>query len=236
LKKNFYQQGDCVEDGYVARLSLIWTATDVCGNHSEKQMLAEVIDTTKPVFINFKPIISIGCHDTLPQIFFSDNCGGVVVTSMDSIIPGNCKDQYDVLRQITISDPCGNKSSRSQLVHVGNAGGPTIEGVLENICDDLSIPLVTAYDACSGTLVEVTMVQDTLAPYCHDGLVIQRIWSATDACGNTRITKQIIILHDETPPEIQVPTYSVIILFADREPNLVFLSQQDIMKKTGCLK
>jgi hypothetical protein len=179
--------------------------------------------------------MSIGCHDSLPEIFTSDNCGDVVMTSIDSIIPGNCINEYDVLRQITVTDPCGNTVTRTQLVHVGNGGGPAIEGVVENVCDDLTIPLVTAFDACAGVFVEVTMVQDTVPFTCHDGLVIERVWSATDACGNVTVIHQTIILHDVTPPEIQVPSYSVINLFVDREPNQVVLSQIDIIKKLSDL-
>jgi hypothetical protein len=235
FEEQFLSGGDCIQDGYVALLSLVWTATDVCGNHSEEEMLVEVTDTTNPVFVDFKPVMTIGCHDTMPVIFTADNCGDVVITSSDSIVPGNCEFQYDVFRLITISDPCGNSSTRSQVVHVGDGAGPVISGLIENICDDDTIPVVTAYDACSGEYVEVTMVQDTVELYCQGGLVIERIWSATDACGNTRVIHQTIILHDVTPPEIQVPSYSVIHLYLDHEPNLILLSQTGIMKQLDVL-
>ncbi len=231
FEERLLSAGDCVQDGYVALLSLIWTATDVCGNQGQEQMLAEVVDTTSPVFMNFKPVMTIGCHDAMPLISTSDNCGDVVMTSIDSIIPGKCEFQYDVIRLITITDACGNSSTRSQTVHVGNSNGPVITGVVANVCDDLTIPVVTAYDECAQEFVEVTMVEDTLELNCHDGVVIQRTWSARDACGNVAKIIQTIILHDQTPPQILIPTYSVINQFIGQDYNLVYLSQTDLMAR-----
>jgi hypothetical protein len=46
FEERLLSSGNCIVDGYVSQIALIWTATDVCGNHSEEQMLAQVIDTT----------------------------------------------------------------------------------------------------------------------------------------------------------------------------------------------
>ena len=159
----------------------------------------------------------------------TDNCGDVIMTIADKIIPGLCEYEYDIDRTITATDPCNNVAVRHQLIHVGNGGGPAITGVIEEICDDLSIPVVTAYDACADQLVEVTMTQDTLDITCRDGLVIERTWTATDACGHTTVIHQHIIIHDETPPEIYVPSYSVIYQFLEKDHNLVYASQTAIM-------
>jgi hypothetical protein len=73
------------------------------------------------------------------------------------------------------------------------------------------------------------MIQDTLEDTCHEGLVIRRTWSATDACGHETIIQQTIILNDHTPPEIQVPSYSVIHRFLDHDQNQIFYSQLALM-------
>lgn len=221
--------GDCADGGFVAVVQLRWTATDICGNFGERMLLVNIIDESNPVFVDFTPVLFIGCNDSIPGITATDNCGEVIMTHTDKIIPGPCVYEYDVERLITATDPCGNTITRLQIIHVGNGGGPVITGVEEEICDDLTIPVVTAYDECADQFVDVTMHQDTLDVTCRDGLVIVRTWTATDACGHTTVIHQTIIIHDETPPVIYIPTYSVILRFMDQDHNLVYLSQTGIM-------
>jgi len=222
--------GDCQDGGFVAVVQLRWTATDVCGNFAERMLQVNIVDESMPVFVNFTPVLFIGCNDSIPEMTATDNCGEVIMSHTDKIIPGLCVYEYTIERLISATDACGNTITRLQLIHVGNNGGPVITGVEEDICDDLTIPVVTAYDECADQFVDVTMIQDTLDITCRDGLVIQRIWSATDACGHTTVIYQTIITHDETPPEIYIPTYSVILRFLDKENNMVYQSQTGIIK------
>ncbi len=221
--------GDCISNGFVAKVELKWIATDMCGNRSEKVLIVNIVDESSPVFLQFSPELFVGCHDSIPLMTATDNCGDVTMSMEDMIIPGTCVYEYDIVRTYTATDPCNNATVRRQLIHVGNGGGPSIEGVVEQLCDDLTIPVVTAYDGCAEQFVDVTMEQDTLDVTCQDGLVIQRTWSATDACGNTTVIFQTIILHDLTPPELYVPSYSVIYPFLDVDHNLVYESQKEIM-------
>ncbi|MEO6131464.1 MAG: T9SS type A sorting domain-containing protein, partial [Saprospiraceae bacterium] len=223
--------GNC-QDGLVAVIDLQWSAFDICGNLSVETITAHVIDNTPPVLLNFKPEVTIGCNDTLPDMQATDNCGEATVTINDTTIPGSCAYKYDVQRIITATDACGNVTIQNQTIHVGDSSGPIIEGVVEEICDDLSIPEVTAFDPCTGKFVNVTMTQDTLSlPPCRDGFVIQRIWTAVDVCGDVSTAVQTIIVGDKTPPIIEIPTYSIILKYLDSgDTSLVFLSQEDIIK------
>jgi len=230
FSETLLSSGDCEVTGSVAVVQLKWTATDVCGNYAERILLVNIIDESNPVFVNFTPVLYIGCNDSIPEMATTDNCGEVIMTKIDKIIQGPCVYEYTIERLITATDPCGNTITRQQFIHVGNGGGPAISGVEEDICDDLSIPVVTAYDACADQFVEVTMHQDTLDVTCRDGLVIVRTWTATDACGHTTVIHQTIIIHDLTPPEIYIPTYSVILRFIDQDHNLVYQSQTQIME------
>lgn len=234
FSENVIEAGDCTE-GLVAVIELLWTATDLCGNLGEARIMAHVVDNTNPEFENFEVEITIDCGDELPEVFANDNCGDVVIETIDSIVSGPCVYEYDVIRTHTATDPCGNSTVRKQLIHVGDGSGPIIEGVVEEVCDDLSIPDVTALDPCTGEFVEVTMIQDTLDVPCKDGMVIERIWTAVDACGNVAQVKQHIVLGDQTPPEIQIPTYSVILRFYGYFNNLVLLSQENIMDQLNAL-
>ena len=223
--------GDCSTNGIVAMLELKWTATDACGNFSQKILVANVVDESSPVFVDFSPVLSVGCHDSIPVMSATDNCGDVFMTMVDKVIPGTCANEYDIERTYTATDPCHNTTVRQQTIHVGNGGGPAIVGVELEICEDLTIPVVTAFDACADQFVDVTMVQDTLDITCRDGLLIQRTWSATDACGHTTVIHQVIVTHDLTAPEIYIPSSSVIYLFLDNDHNLVYQSQTKIMDK-----
>jgi hypothetical protein len=228
------EQGDC-SNGIVAVLDLVWTATDICGNLSELRIRAHVMDQTPPQLVNFEVEITIECGDDLPEVEATDNCSEVSITSIDSIVQGPCVFEYDVLRRIMVTDACGNRTQRTQIIHVGDGSGPIIEGVEEEVCDDLSIPEVTAWDPCAGEFVEVTMTEDTLDVPCADGLVIERVWTAVDACGHVSEIRQRIILGDQTPPEILIPTNSVIRRFYGIPYNLVFTSQEDIMNRLNAL-
>ena len=61
----------------------------------------------------------------------------------------------------------------------------------------------TAYDACSGTNVTVTILSTVTNGPCP---VITRTWLATDLCGNTNTCKQTVTIVDTTPPVITCAT------------------------------
>ncbi|MEO6131506.1 MAG: T9SS type A sorting domain-containing protein, partial [Saprospiraceae bacterium] len=228
---------NCSASGVIASHQLTWTATDMCGNSSELSVQVIVVDHTPPVFSNQDAEITIGCNDPIPVNVATDNCGSVVMTVNDAIIPGNCSYEYDIHRQVTATDPCGNSTTLVQTIHVGNGSGPIISGVEEVVCNDLSISDVTAWDPCAGQSVPVTMTDKQLDVPCHDGVVIERTWTATDICGHTSQVTQTFILDDHTPPEIQIPSYSIILKYLDNpgNNNLVFLSQTDIMEQLNAL-
>jgi hypothetical protein len=187
------------EDGALLWLQLTWTATDLCGNSSSLFLYVYVKDETPPVFAPYAAETTIGCKDTWPLITANDNCSAVTITEQDQTIPTDCEFEYDVIRHITAVDLCGNVATASQILHVGDHSGPDISGVDTLLCNDLSIPNVTAWDPCAERFVPVTMTQDTLDINCP-GLVIERTWTATDICGNVAEVTQRIILNDTEPP------------------------------------
>jgi hypothetical protein len=222
------ERNDCAL-GIVNTLSLEWTATDLCGNSSSKTVEVSVFDLEAPSFTNLIAELSIGCQDSLPKVSATDNCGDVILHSEETIIPGACIYEYDVVRQLIATDPCGNVTHATQTIHVGRSSGPVIEGVVPELCDDLSIPKVTAYDPCAQESVEVVMTEKELNTSCREGRVIERTWSATDQCGRVTEIRQVIIVNDHTPPQIQIPTYSVILRFLDQPKNQVLLSQTNLI-------
>ncbi|MDQ3017189.1 MAG: T9SS type A sorting domain-containing protein, partial [Bacteroidota bacterium] len=175
----------------------------------------------------------VGCGDAIPEVSSYDACGEVSMVSTDEIIQGECINEYIIIRHITATDACGNVTSAIQNIQVGDGGGPAITGVDTLICDDLNIPIVTAYDACAGQVVPVNMVQDTVDEPCTNGVVIIRTWSAIDLCGHVNEIRQRIIMNDNTAPEIQIPSYSIIRKFIENDSNFVMTSDNDMIRKVG---
>jgi hypothetical protein len=230
------QSGNCDPNtGNIATLELRWTATDMCGNTSVLSVPANIIDHEPPTFIHSFPEINVSCPDNVPVAEAVDNCSDVEITVTENIIPGPCEFEYEIERNAMAVDACGNVASMHQLIHVGNHQGPTITGVEPLVCDDLSIPQVQAYDACSQQNIPVHFIQDTLEDQCENGLLITRLWTATNSCGHTSTILQQIILHDHTPPEFIIPTNSVILLFLDQDKAPVRLSQTSLLHRLNDL-
>ncbi|HZV70930.1 MAG TPA: ice-binding family protein [Saprospiraceae bacterium] len=223
------ETGDCSGGGNVALMQLMWTATDVCGNLSTLSVIASVEDQSSPIFMNLVPVVNLGCNDSLPGYVALDNCGSVTITTSDRYFKGDCVSKYSIEREITATDPCGNSTVGFQTINVGSAG-PVIDGVEDEICDDLSMPVVTAFDECAGVFVDVQMSQDTLEAECR-GMVIQRTWSAVSKCGDTTSVTQLIVVGDTTAPVIQIPSFSILYKFIGTDKNIVLLSQADLIKK-----
>jgi hypothetical protein len=220
---------NCAADSIKAIVALIWTVTDVCGNSAARTLIAEIIDTIPPVFIGFNPEQTISCLSALPFIVAIDNCGEAIITSVDSIVPSNCILEYDIIRLITATDECGNMATMQQIIHIGTGDGPILSVMDEVICDDLSLPVVTAYDPCLEEYIKVTMTTDTLDTLCPGGLVIVRTWSAVDTCGRETVVTHTIIINDRTPPIISVPDSSDLFQFWNNHHNVVYLWQFKLM-------
>jgi hypothetical protein len=155
---------------------------------------------------------------------------------LDYIVPGACASEYDILRSITAVDQCGNTAVANQNIHVGNSEGPVIEGIDTAICDDLSMPLVTAFDECEGVFVDVSMTQDTVDGTCQGGIVIRRTWIAEDECGHISEVEQFIVIGDTTAPVINIPHNSIILQFIDQDTiPLVHLSNTTWMNEINAL-
>lgn len=85
---------------------------------------------------------------------------------------------------------------------------PVLSGVPGDItveCDNIPAPaVVTATDDIDGT-VSVTLTTSTIAGSCPNDYTLVRIWSATDAAGNTTTDSQSIFVYDNTDPVLTVP-------------------------------
>ena len=136
-----------------------------------------------------------------------DACSGtnVTLTILSTVTNGTCPQV--ITRTWQAVDACGNKSTNtcSQTVTVVDTTPPVFTCSTNKTvqCGTAwSFDPPTAFDACSGTNVTVTIVSTVTNGTCPQ--VITRTWRAVDACGNpgTNSCSQTVTVVDTTPPQL----------------------------------
>lgn len=200
-----------------------FTAMDECGNTQTATQTISVIDNLGPVgggVLDTTALCSALVPFPAPTPIATDACSGLTAPPTNNgqtITPGLCTDQYTITVHWVAEDVCGNKTSFDQLVHVIDTVPPTLMNIPPNItveCDAIPAPpetaLFNAADNCD-LAVSVNLVQteirssDTASCEYWTDYIVQREWTATDNCGNSRTYTQQIQIEDTTPPAIVPP-------------------------------
>lgn len=193
-----------VESGDACDASLIreWTAVDECGNFVSHQQHIQFIDNLAPELIGVPADLSLDCAAGAPEVAnvtATDNCDAdVVVTFTETSVPGACASET-LIRTWTATDACGNTVTASQEISFVDQTPPVFETQLEDVvatCGNLpEVPTVVASDDCG----EVTVVfdQESNTGGCPS---FTRVWTATDACGNSSMLTQVVEISDNEPP------------------------------------
>ncbi|WP_296321237.1 gliding motility-associated C-terminal domain-containing protein [Winogradskyella sp.] len=116
-----------------------WTFDDGCGNISDTfTQTITVIDTTAPVLVtpNFDDTLSVQCDaiPEIPDLDFEDNCSAdvnVIFNEEINFFPNT--DDYEIVRDWTVDDGCGNVANFTQTISVTT---PTISSVDGDRCFD----------------------------------------------------------------------------------------------------
>ena len=191
-----------VGEGCTFTIIRSWIASDDCGNTSVVSQSVIVEDTEAPIFVNVPAEQTVECSDldglNFPEV--TDDCGNTVaIVFEDQPLGAGCS--YDILRTYTATDLCGNSTSASTLIHVIDTTPPTIFGVAGNTAVQCgSIPPANAayaVDACGGE-VPLLVEDQLIGEGCS--YIINRTYSAQDACGNTAALTQLIYVSDEAAP------------------------------------
>ena len=134
-----------------------------------------------------------------------DNCPGDITISLNEsstqTFNGGCADfTYNITRNWTATNGCGEVATASQTVSVFDTQAPTLSAMPPDITlyqsQGATIPVndVTAFDNCSGA---VNLSFDEGIGYGLCTQFIGRTWIATDACGNSvNHTQQIEYVFD----------------------------------------
>ena len=219
------------------------TITDNCGNATTEEFVIYIQDTTAPVITSIPADQTVECSNvpTAPNvntIGTSDNCGDaaaifgvyaeghnaeVTVTFEQQIIEGGCAGSYTILWIWTAKDYCDNVSTATTTITVVDTTAPVFISNPENITIDCGAPIpgteiVVAADNCSGDLIYAISSDNTVGGSCAGQYLIERVYTATDACGNVATFTQNIFVEDTTEP----------IFNADNESTFVYECDEDV--------
>jgi hypothetical protein len=188
------------------------------------------LDVDPPV-ITCPPDANVPCDgswtpEDVGVAFAEDNCDSdPAISYTDSIVPGECAQNFVIHRKWTATDACYNVATCTQLITVEDTVDPQItcpdDVTVECIGDvpPANINDVTASDNCGN--VTVTHVGDVSdGKTCPE--VITRTYQAEDECGNTAQCTQRITIHDMTNPQITCPDDIAVQCIEDVPPANVY--------------
>jgi hypothetical protein len=197
------QEGEC-ENSYT--ILWIWEAWDYCENYSTDTTVITVVDTTNP-WLEVPQGGSFSCDEEIVygEASASDNCDeDVTITYSDVETPGECPQEYTVVRTWVAVDNCGNSSTGSATYYVYDDEAPEFTSVPENItieCDqDIPVTEASAVDNCSENVTITSEDVYEVQGECYS--LIIRTFTAEDECGNWSTASHTITIVDTTAPVI----------------------------------
>ncbi|MFZ6053123.1 HYR-like domain-containing protein [Halocola ammonii] len=191
--------GDC-PNNYTQ--NYIWTATDACGNSSQRVFTFIFTDTEAPILSATPENLTIECDEEVPayEITASDNCSPEVAVSFNESVESlDCG--YALNRTWSATDECGNTTTHTQVITVTDTTAPIVVSAPEDVTIECDQPEPTDQPVFSDNCdieLELTAISSISAGDC--GYQIQKTWSATDDCGNSTSVSQTITVVDTTAP------------------------------------
>ena len=215
--------GDCP---YNYTLTRTWIATDECGNSITYVQIVTVQDVVKPTLIINNPvfanavngsIIRLQCRSNeedweLPtlldsEISVSDNCGTPTFTMTQTVTDGDCMNNGYFKRiavKIVVTDQCDNVTNLNFTIEVVDTIPPVFNKLPQDVtvsCEAQSWTFeITASDECECTTI--SYADTKIKVNCSGDFTLNRLYTATDVCGNKSYYTQIITVIDTTGPEM----------------------------------
>jgi len=194
--------GNCRRDGFAKRALLSWTATDKCGNAATFNLTVLLVDNKKPYFLPNATEVKAECENNIPPVRAYDDCSAVKVNVTRTKIPGSCPGNFTLVEKYTAEDACGNTAEFSRRVYVEDKTGPVIFAP-DMICEgDSSGYTPYAADYCNNEPVKLSITKGIKTYKCDGGYYYEVYYSAQDACGNSSVKTQRVVVDDHQPPVI----------------------------------
>jgi putative flippase GtrA len=218
-----------------AAITVIFTATDACGNAASTSATFTVQDTTVPVAPAAPESVTVACEGEVPAaatLTATDNCAGELTGVVTEVVtPGQCANSYTITRTWTFTDACSNASTVSQTITVNDTVAPVAPAAPENVTvvcatDVPAMISLTATDNC-GAEITVEGVDSITQGECAGSYVVTRTWTFTDACGNTSSVSQTITVNDTVAPVAPAAPADVTLSCGGEVPPMVSLTATD---------
>ena len=214
--------GDC------GSIVVTFTVTDACGQTDMASATYEVVDNGDPLFSGVPADLTLDCTETVPSpanVTASDDCDtNFLVVNFEEVstqtMTGECTDySYTITRTWSATDACGNMVDTTQIITVTDELTPTFTLPPDTTlsCEVDPITQITGIpsgpsDNCTpqGDLaLNFTDEIDTLS--CSQNLLIHRIWTLEDVCGNIAVDTQLISIVDTVAPTYIAPPDTVFV-------------------------
>lgn len=192
----------------------IWTFTDECGNQSSVTQNVTFSDNEGPQIPRYESVVLTSCAPdnsvSEPLIAF-DNCSGEVEGTYEEVfIPGVCLYDYQLYRNWSFVDDCGNETNYTQEYSFSDTEPPIPQVEPQDL--DLScmqdIPdayEIVAVDGCYGEM-SVAPVDHIVSEMCTGNYIMDRVWTFEDGCSNVmNVTQRISVFDEELPYLENVP-------------------------------
>ena len=189
--------------------------TDDCGNFTDVQQVITVHDiiapgASDPAAINVECSAEIPAPDISVVSDASDNCAAApVVTHLNDVSDNNTCPET-ITRTYRITDDCGNFTDVQQVITVHDISPPiasnpaaiSVECSADIPAPDVSV-VSDASDNCTAAplVTHINDISDNNT--CPE--TITRTYRITDDCGNFTDVKQLITVHDISPPTASNP-------------------------------
>ena len=194
-----YYPGGCPNNFTLVRT---WTYRDTCRNEITHIQTITVKDYEPPVFENPPSDLNLECDSEIPpaeNLVATDNCHrDQTIVPKEEIIPGDCVNEFTIIRTWTATDTCGNTGSYTQTIEVGDKTPPEIICPADITVSCNEIPSIldegyfaTAKDNCDEN-VDI-LFDEIREDFCGEGYyLLKRSWTAVDDCGNESSCEQVI--------------------------------------------
>ncbi|NNE26634.1 MAG: HYR domain-containing protein, partial [Saprospiraceae bacterium] len=224
--------GACTNEFIIERT---WTATDGAGNTNSCVQNIQVIDNQAPTPPAAPADLTLQCGDDVSApvaLTATDNCdGNITVSPTTQTTPGNCPNDFVMVRTWTFTDSCGNTSSVSQTIIVSDTTAPAAPAPPADLnlecAQDVPPPVdLTATDNCDGPITASPTVS-VIPGACLNDFTMVRTWTFSDVCGNTSSVSQVITVLDNTAPVAPAPPADLNLECAQDVPPPVDLTATD---------
>lgn len=213
------QAGSCPQSYSILRT---WTGRDFCGNETSVTQTISIVDQTPPIITPTNPliqglssgsIIQVTCEQSpildINAVTVFDLCDNDPSLELDvSTEEFDCA-TFQYIRQIThewtATDACGNTSVFIIYIRVIDTTPPVFDFIPADLTLSCESPIPSGQPIVTDNCdlpVTLTLTESISGNSCER--IIQRIWTAVDACGNQATATQVIYISDKTPPVLGV--------------------------------